>query len=501
MLTSKINRFFFPVLLLLIIFLSLFPRSIEVLNGNPVFGFDQGRDYLVAKQIVVDHKFTLIGAEIGSGSAFIQGVFQGPFYYYFLSAAFIIFNGNPNGAVVLMLIFSLATIVFSFYFGKKLFNFPFGLLTSLLIAISPEFISQARFAWAPYPESIFILLSFYFTYFFRKRNLNILLASFFAGFIYNFEFAIAVPLSITLVLYSVFLFRKDLRKYLYLFLGFFISYSPMLFFEIRHGFTGLKGLISYLTNSSHMSAPSNGSFILDHTKSFIYSFKEAFPINNFNFSIIFFIALIICSIYLLNKEKNINLKYFFCFLIFLIPVNFFVFYFLKNTVWNYYLTDLSLSYILLLSYIVFSLYNKKYYRLSILTFVFIGFLVVLAINSAIKVSVYDYSDYGGTAKLKGKIDAIDYIYKDAGGKPFGEFTFSPPIYTYPYDYLLWWYGKRKYNYIPYQEKKGTFYLLIEPDGARPWTYKGWLETVIKTGNVEWTKTLPNGFIVQKRIAD
>jgi hypothetical protein len=45
----------------------------------------------------------------------------------------------------------------------------------------------------------------------------------------------------------------------------------------------------------------------------------------------------------------------------------------------------------------------------------------------------------------------------------------------------------------------VFYLLIEPDGAKPWSYKGWEETVVKTGTVVWQKTLPSGFIVEKRM--
>ena len=39
---------------------------------------------------------------------------------------------------------------------------------------------------------------------------------------------------------------------------------------------------------------------------------------------------------------------------------------------------------------------------------------------------------------------------------------------------------------------------MEPDPSKPWSYKGWLETVIKDGKVDWTKTLPSGFVVQKR---
>jgi hypothetical protein len=105
---------------------------------------------------------------------------------------------------------------------------------------------------------------------------------------------------------------------------------------------------------------------------------------------------------------------------------------------------------------------------------------------------------GGVAKTKGKLAAIDFIYNDAKGKPFGLLVFTPPVYTYAYDYLIWWHGEKKYKYKPYSDKKGTFYLLMEIDPQKPWSYKGWLETVIKNGDIIYTKTLPSGLMVQKR---
>ena len=113
----------------------------------------------------------------------------------------------------------------------------------------------------------------------------------------------------------------------------------------------------------------------------------------------------------------------------------------------------------------------------------------------------DFNDFGGVHKIKGKIQAIDYIYKDAAGKPFNIMIFTPPVYTYAYDYLLWWHGRKKYNFIPEKKKEDAFYLLIEPDPHKPWTYKGWLETVVKTGKVTKTVELPSGFIIQKRYED
>ena len=486
---------------LIIIFLSLFPRSIEVLNQNPIFGFDQGREYLAARNIVVNHKLILIGTELGAGSAGISGLFHGPIYYYLLTIPFILFNGNPAGGTWLMLFFGLSSILFGYYLGKKIFNNYIGILIAFLMSISPILIAQSRFLWSPNPPTLFILLSFYFTYLLsqNKKNLSIFLAAFFAGFVYNFEMAVAIPLSLTLFIYSIYILRKQFNKYLYLILGYLLAFSPMIFFEVRHGFMGLKGIINYLTHPGKNSNLFDITSLTGHANSFLYNFKDTFPVFNYEMGMLLLIAFLVIAFYLTRKEKNAKLKVFIYYLLCLVPISFFVFSFLRNYVYNYYLIHLSLSYIIVFAYLIYASFKQKKNAILVGLIVVIVIITVFGVISAVKTSVFDYSDYGGTAKLKGQMAAIDYIYNDAKGKPFGVLVFAPPVYTYPYDYLLWWYGNKKYNYIPYSEKKGTFYLLIEKDPAKPWSYRGWLETVIKSGKIIYTKTLPSGFIIQKRV--
>lgn len=491
------------IVVFVLIFLSLFPRSVEALNGNPVFGFDQGRDYLAVKEIVVNHKFTLIGAELGAGSAGFSYVFQGPGYYYLLSIPFIISKGDPQGGIWLMLFLGLSTIVFGWYLTRKFWGNTAGLLTVFLLATSPYLIPQSRFFWNPHAPTLFILIAFYFTYLFSKdrRLLFIFLASFFAAFVYNFEFAIAIPLSITIFIYNIFLFKNKFIYYPPLIAGFFIGFFPMILFEIRHGFMGFKNLFNYLSLTKEAYSTPATSHINELFNTFIFNFADTFPGR-----IIFepkFMALLILglTIFVVIKEKDKIKRNFLLFLLLLIPVHFFVFTFLKSGVYSYYLTALSLSYILIFAYISTWFFKNKYYKLSALFSLFLILLFTTSVESAVKTSLADLNDYGGTAKLKGKIDAIDFIYNDANKKPFGLLVFSPPVYTYPYDYLIWWRGQKKFGYTPYKNKKGIFYLLIEKDNSKPWSYKGWEETVVKTGKVIFTKTLPSGFIVEKRDAD
>lgn len=495
-------KFLYVALFILLVFTALFPRSVEVLNHNPIFGFDQGRDYLAVKSIVIDKKLTLIGAEIGAGSAGINGVFQGPFHYYFLALPFVLLRGDPYGGLFLMFLLGLATIALTFYLGKKLFGFFGGLITALLVAISPPLISQSRFIWNSHPSSLFILLSFYFTYFIPKKgNWNIFLASFFAGFIYNFEIAIAVPMSLAIFVYLILVFRfRQLKQYFFMMLGFVLAFSPMFMFEARHGFVGFRGLFKYIfAGNGNGPAVDMGKQLIDHFNSFKFNFLGTFPSSPIP---LWFLVIVIIfpTICFLITEKNKLLKSFIFYLFVLLIASLFVFSFLKNAVWQFYLIELNFVYVFFFVYVIYNLHRKKYYPALLASAIILAIFLWQGIISAYKTSIYDYYDYGGTAKMKGKLDALDYIYKDANGKPFGLFFFSPPIYTYPYDYLLDWYGRAKYNYVPYNEKKGVFYLLIEPDAQRLW-YKGWLETVIKTGKVIETKTLPSGFIVQKRLAE
>jgi len=102
---------------IIIVVIAAIPRSIELISGNYLFGFDQGLFFQAVKQIVVEKNFTLIGAEVGGRGGF----FQGPGWYYLLSIPFILTKGDPYGAMVLMWMLGLLTIIFSLVLVKKCF--------------------------------------------------------------------------------------------------------------------------------------------------------------------------------------------------------------------------------------------------------------------------------------------------------------------------------------------------------------------------------------------
>jgi hypothetical protein len=482
----------------MIFVLSIIPRSVEVINKNPVFGFDQGREYLMVRDIVVNHKQRLIGTPLGAGSAGLQGIFHGPFYYYFLAIPFALSKGDPNAGVLGMFVIGVCVLIAGFFVGKRVLGTGGGLIFLLLVGISPPIIAQSRFLWSPYPSTLFILLAFYFIYVLREKRRNIVFASFFSAFIYNFEFAIAVPMVICLLISAIFVYRiRKLSEYLLLFLGLFFGFLQMIIFEVRHNFMGLRGVGSYLLEGHSSTSGAFFKIFSDHLGSFMYNFKDSFTFLPEPLISIIGVLLFGLTMYFFFNDPVKKRKIFMSYLILMPFLNFIILLFLRNAVYPYYLYHVTLIYLFFLSYCVIRSFKIK--SLFIILVIILSIMTISAVGKMIKMVHYDLTDYGGIAKLKGKVDAIDYIYKDAKGNQFNLLVFSPPVYTYPYDYIIEWYGKKTYGYLPGNERKGTFYLLIEPDSTKPWSYNGWLETVIKSGKVVTTTILSSGFIVQKRV--
>lgn len=496
------KKFFLALIFTLLLFLALIPRSVEIFNHNYLFLFDQGREYLAAKNIIVNHKFILIGTELGAGSAGISGIFHGPIYYYLLTIPFMLFHGDPYGGVVLMFLFSLSSIIAGYFLGKKMWGYPWGIFVAFFFAISPPLIAQARFIWSPNPPTVFVVLAFFFVYRFikQKKSWDIFWAAFFSGFVYNFEFALAIPMVLNLIVFLLLLKQKTTKLYLFLLAGILVAFLPMILFESRHHFLAIHGVLSYIF--SHKASKTHETFLTtlnSHWWSFFANAADTFPQRGFLSGVVLFFLFILFSSWNVIKEKNKILKLFITYLLFLLPITILVFSFLRNTVYPYYLTDVTVAYIFLFTYCFYSFWRRKEKILTVIFIMYAGILLIGGIISAVYTWNHDIHDFGGTAKNKGIEQALDYIYTDAHNKQFGVLVFAPPVYTYQYDYMLWWYGERKYHYIPYKQKKGLVYLLIEPDPSKPWSYQGWLQTVIKTGRVLQTKTLfPSGFIVQKR---
>jgi len=489
----------FFVILFVICIIAAIPRSIELINHNYVFGFDQGKHWLAAKSIVVDHKFPLIGDEVGGA----RGFFQGPGWFYLLAIPFFFFQGNPYGAIVLMFLLGMADVIAAYLLFAPVAGVLTGGSIALLLAISPTLISSSRFAWPPFVIPLLTVFYLFFVYKIIEGKKTYLPWIFLIiGVMANFEIAVAGTILMTTMVFLLpyILVKKVSFKTIGLsVLAFLAPLSPLIVFDLRHDFLNTRGVFqTFFTNDRIPAVGATMEKLLaNHYVLFKSEFLGSFQLGYLGIGLVLCILLVGLVLFVGKKTEKTK-KTFLAFLYLFPIVLFVVFIAYRNDLWPWWLLELQIIGCFLLGMILAQFFGKKFILWKFVTIAVVVSMMVNYVQSSIRFWKYDYPDYGGVAKIKGKTDALDFIFSDAKTKDFGLFFFTPPIYTYAYDFTNWWWGTKKYGYVPPQEKKSVYYLLAEPDPEKPWTYKGWLETAVTGGTDVATWTLPSGFILVKR---
>ncbi len=243
-----INRTY--IILLLILFLGLFLRiyKLEIFYS---FGHDQDLSAWIAKDIIIDHHFRLIGQETS-----ILGLFVGPLFYYLTAISFAIFNMNPlSGAAVTTLI-GLFTIISIYWVFNKLFNKGVGLIGAFLYAVSPFAVFLDRWVVPTQPTVLWSVWFLYILFSILKGNYKILIIlSILIGLIWHIHIAL-LPLLILLPI-AFFLSKNknikaqvDLRTIIISSIILLMLLSPFLIFEIKNSGLQIRSfIISAQTNA------------------------------------------------------------------------------------------------------------------------------------------------------------------------------------------------------------------------------------------------------------
>lgn len=236
---KAVKKYFALFLLFLILAVAAYLRVWRISDYMTFLG-DEGRDVLVVKRMIVDHKWTLLGP-----TASVGGFFLGPIYYYFMLPFLWLWRLDPAGPAVMVALFGTATVYVVYRIGRDFFTEWVGLSAAALYAVSPVVIAFSRSSWNPNVVQFFSALLVYFLWLVAKKPE----LKYFVG--------IGIILGIGLQLHYVFSFLGVvtlfwlfiIRKHNVLghvIVGFLIGYSPFLLFELRHGFPNTTTLFRFL---------------------------------------------------------------------------------------------------------------------------------------------------------------------------------------------------------------------------------------------------------------
>lgn len=123
------------------------------LSELAMFVGDQGRDYLAARDILINQRLTLIGPQTS-----IPWLHLGSIFYYFLALFLWLGNFNPVWPIYGTALFGVLAIYLIYVLGKNLFNQKVGLIAAFFYAISPFAILQSRISLHPSIYPVFVII-------------------------------------------------------------------------------------------------------------------------------------------------------------------------------------------------------------------------------------------------------------------------------------------------------------------------------------------------------
>lgn len=454
-----------------------------------IFNYDTARDILVVRDIVVNHKITLLGPTTA-----IEGLFVGPLFYYLLVIPFILSGGDPVSGAVMTAIFGIITIFLGYYFVKEIFKSRrLGILSAYFIAFSPLLISYSRFPLNPNQFPMTILLFYLFLYKVGQGKTRYLpVVSFLLGISFNFEISTAIFLLPTIVLYIVWnKIKVTLKNYIISLSVLIATLLPQLFFELRHNFLMTNSLIRYLTTKESFGVMSITFFkerllyFFDNIKTTLIVREELFRGQNIIIELVIILSLIliIYKSFKLNKEiKAYRLLFAWIF------VSILGLLFYKNSIWGWYMIPLFPAFAIM-PVILFKHINKY---ISLLIF---GLIIIA--NSQMWLNPTPQNDKTRWVLLRDQEKAVDYVYTDSKGQPFNAYVYVQYGIDYPYQYLWVWYGQKKYGRVPSKPEEKIFYLIAEPNKAMPDRREGWLKDYLPHGKIVSEVEIDPGILVQK----
>jgi len=462
---------------------------LRTLNTRNLLGFwyDQGRDAKVVWELIHHKNVFLIGPTTG-----IEGIFLGPFYYYFLAPFYAIGKGDPVvPAIGLGLVTSVA--VFLLYrVGKKYISTNVGLLASLLYGFSAVIIQANRWLSNPTALPFFSLLIVWLLLEANEKksftNIKGFLLGFLVGISLQLEAASAI-FFIPAVMVICWNIKKSCRiKTVHLFLivlGLGFTLIPQILFDIRNDNLLGKSFYRFLVSEKSFRVNST-EFLLNRLIFFLKSFSEKLFIGN-PLQVLGLGSVLISLIVNIKKTPSSIKKVIIPWI--LVPVVGLTIYKGNNGyVWDYYLTGVFPVFMLLVAVGVA-------FMPRILKAIFITCFISQNVFFAL---TFVQTTQPGYITLKNIQQAVDWIYEDAGNNPFNADVYVPPVIAHAYEYVFTWQSVAKNSAPPSADLQKILYTIVEPDLDHPYYRNQWLQRQDSYGQVDKEKTV-GPLLVQKRI--
>ncbi|OGE33504.1 hypothetical protein A3J19_04380 [Candidatus Daviesbacteria bacterium RIFCSPLOWO2_02_FULL_41_8] len=482
------------VIILIILLVGVFYRLAVTANGNFLFNMDNARDMVDVREMVVLHKLRLTGP-----TSAIDGFYNGPAWYYLLAIPFMLSGGDPYASILMEIVL---WAIGGFFLLKLVSRWGSWLVLPIgAVWVASNYILLTNaYAFNPNPVTLLspVLVYFLVKYLKEGKAIDIVLTWVLAGLFFNFEmnFGVFTPL---IVFVSV-AFTKNIKllKQKWFWVGlvaFVLTLLPQVLFDLKHQFIMSKAVFQYLSQN-----PGGELNITARFQTISTSFYNTFLPTLMNHRIFTNIILLLAAllVYSFIKESKKDQTATVCLIFIAIP--FLGYLILPVTVNPWHLGGEMAVSLILIAYLLKKLMEGVIFS-KIIALTLSVSIIVFGLLNIYNFFINDFNKPSLDASLfKNEIAVIDYVYQYAAGQNFKAYVFMPSIYDYPYQYLFWWHGQKKYGYIPgeyayapnkptyipsqnkFQGRKDNFsglvFLIKEPNRGHNWK-SGWEGDFIK----------------------
>lgn len=467
---------------------------IYLLRDNLFFGPEQGRDMLVVKDMVVNHKLTLIGSKTD-----IDGVFHGPIFYYLAAIPFFLSHGDPYYTALFFIIIQSVTVYLVFLvayeFTQK--KQP-AYIAAIIYTFSFASVVYARWFSNP-PLSIPLSLLFFLSILrFLRGDMRYLFGiGIFYAFLgqaefINYLFFAGIGLSLAIRYRSY--ISKIPFKMLYLAAGLtiFLSVGNYMVFDIRHNFLITHNVLKLILGGGC-------------TTSFINSGRAVFEIftNQIAYTIgicsggwgILLFGLIMFSLFSFRRKyKYLDIMMYWL----IVPV--FILIILRHNVLVQLFVGSIAGYCIGIAFVVYWFIEKNRNIGMVILICFILLTSYAYIFNIEKNSNMFFQSTQPELLYKDQENTVEYIYNESNGRQFFFQAYTIPYFWQDAWKYLFWYKGMKNNYMMPDEKyDDLLYVIIQKDRSNPRFQDDWYKgTVNSWGTLQSSKTFGE-LTVEERI--
>lgn len=479
--------------LALVLALAFFARSFRT-HDLLRFYYDQGRDALIIKEMIETPKPVLVGPTTG-----LAGILRGPAFYYLLAPAYLVGGGSPVAAALWLQVLNLVGLIFIYLTARILFGRMAGIFAVLLMGFSNGVVDLSRWLSNPAPILLSVPLMVYGLVKIKKQirpDFWWLVVALCLGINLQFEIASEIwflPAILLLILLDRQM-RPKLKTAILGLLIFGATLLPQIFFDIRHDGILREGIAQNFASSTTPAFAYQKEAFVDRLSQYVDIYANILVQRQHDLVKIL-VVLIGILLYFPAFRKNSFL------LLVLLLTPLFILAFYQGNYGNFY------SYYLIGTFPIFLLLLAGafswFWRHPALRLIPVLFLVYFLYQNGVLVKNFLAAGADGiigeeNITLQNQYLALDWIYKDAKGKPFNVDVYVPPVIPYAYDYLFPWYGQKHYGQIPSLERQNLLYTLYEVDPPQPGRLAAWLLRQAGIGEVQEEQRY-GGIVVQRRL--